>query len=280
MYAVQTYAEFREWIEDFGVDGPKAIPVLIVVGTRGAAKTTIVEEVLGDQARILRGHLTPLDLYRNCHEYLDRPIVIDDVDGLYADRHCVRLLKQLCCRAGAKTIAWNSTSAVLDKHGLPREFETKSRVVVIANQWHTLNENLGALEDRGVVLEFRPSPSEVHTYARVDDPEIHQFIGNHLGLIAEPSLRDYELAASRKSMGRDWRRFLWSRWATDPALVALLELLPAATTRGQLERVWMERMKASRATFHRMVQQLPGNFREQYEAVPKGSKHAKAKAAG
>ncbi len=53
-----------------------------------------------------------------------------------------------------------------EKEGIPREFTTKSRVVIIANDWRTLDRNVAALQDRGHVLLFQPSPAEVHARRR------------------------------------------------------------------------------------------------------------------
>ena len=39
---------------------------------------------------------------------------------------------------------------------MPREFTTRSRVVIISNDWKTLNKNVAALQDRGHVFLFQP----------------------------------------------------------------------------------------------------------------------------
>ena len=49
--------------------------------------------------------------------------------------------------------------------GHPGEFTTKSRVVIISNDWKTLNRNVAALQDRGHVLLFQPGAAEVHRKA-------------------------------------------------------------------------------------------------------------------
>ncbi len=38
--------------------------------------------------------------------------------------------------------------------GIPREFTTRSRVVIMSNEWKTLNKNVAALHDRGHVVFF------------------------------------------------------------------------------------------------------------------------------
>ena len=61
--------------------------------------------------------------------------VIDDVEALYADRSGVRLLKCLCQTEEEKSVAWHSDARGRERQGIPREFTTKSRVVIIANDW-------------------------------------------------------------------------------------------------------------------------------------------------
>ena len=46
------------------------------------------------------------------------------------------LLKCLCQTEEEKTVAWHSDARSLERHGVPREFTTKSRVVIIANDWN------------------------------------------------------------------------------------------------------------------------------------------------
>ena len=105
------------------------------------------------------------------------------MDGLYADRSGVRLLKCLCQTEEEKSVAWHSDARSLEKYGIPREFTTASRVVIISNDWKTLNRNVDALQDRGHVLLFQPSAAEVHRKAGewFDDAEIYDWFANRTG---------------------------------------------------------------------------------------------------
>ena len=69
----------------------------------------------------------------------------------------MRLLKCLCQTEEEKTVAWHSDARSLERQRIPREFTTKSRVVIISNDWQTLNKNVAALQDRGHVLLFQPT---------------------------------------------------------------------------------------------------------------------------
>ena len=103
-------------------------------------------------------------------------------------------------------MAWHSDARSLERQGIPREFTTKSRVVIISNDWKTLNKNVAALQDRGHVLLFQPSAAEVHVQAGkwFDDREIYEWFAANLHRVHEPSLRHYMRARELKAAGMDW----------------------------------------------------------------------------
>ena len=139
--------------------------LLILVGAGGLAKSRSVRAVLDGKACWIEGNATPFGMYVKLYRHRDQFVVIDDVDALYADRSGVRLLKCLCQTEEEKSVAWHSDARSLERQGIPREFTTKSRVVIISNDWKTLNKNVAALQDRGHVLLFQPSAAEVHAQA-------------------------------------------------------------------------------------------------------------------
>jgi len=84
-------------------------------------------------------------MYEELYRHRGSFVVIDDVDSLYADKAGIRLLKCLCQTEDQKSVAWHTDARSLDKHGVPREFTTTSRVIIICNDWKTLNSNVTAL---------------------------------------------------------------------------------------------------------------------------------------
>ena len=180
--------------------------LLILVGSGGLAKSRSVRAVLNGKACWIEGNATPFGMYIKLYRHRDQFVVIDDVDALYADRSGVRLLKCLCQTEEEKSVAWHSDARSLEKQGIPREFTTKSRVVIISNDWKTLNKNVAALQDRGHVLLFQPGAAEVHRKAGTwfDDPEIYQWFAANLHRVREPSIRHYVRAKELKAAGMDW----------------------------------------------------------------------------
>src|SRR5262249_5898975 len=126
------------------------------------------------------------------------------------DRSGVRLLKCLCQTEEEKAVAWHSDAKSLERQGIPREFTTRSRVVIISNDWRTLDKNVAALQDRGHVLFFEPGAAEVHRKAGTffDDAEIYEWFAQNLHRVREPSLRHYVRAKELKAAGMDWTEVL------------------------------------------------------------------------
>ena len=184
----------------------------------------------------IEGNATPFGMYAKLYRHRDQFVVIDDVDALYADRSGVRLLKCLCQTEEEKAVAWHSDARSLERQRIPREFTTKSRVVIISNDWQTLNKNVAALQDRGHVILFQPSASEVHAQAGkwFEDEEIYGWFAANLHRVREPSLRHYVRAKELKAAGMDWTEVLAAE-AENPALRLVTELL-ASTEYGSTAR--------------------------------------------
>jgi hypothetical protein len=127
------------------------------VGVPSGCADAVGRTDTGERACYIQGNATPFGIYEKLYRHRDHFVVIDDVDSLYADRSGIRLLKGLCQTEQEKVVAWHSDARSLEKHGIPREFTTTSRVIIIANDWKTLNRNVEALQDRGHVLLLEPA---------------------------------------------------------------------------------------------------------------------------
>ena len=217
--------------------------------------------VLDGKACWIEGNATPFGMYVKLYRHRDQFVVIDDVDALYADRSGVRLLKCLCQTEEEKAVAWHSDARSLERQGIPREFTTKSRVVIISNDWKTLNKNVAALQDRGHVLLFQPSAAEVHAQAGkwFDDREIYEWFAANLHRIQEPSLRHYVRARELKAAGMDWTDVLAVE-AENPRARLAAELLASTDYNSTAARVkaFVEQGGGCRATFFNYRRKLSG----------------------
>jgi hypothetical protein len=204
---ITTYKRLEEYLTAFA-EGH--LNLVIVVGRGGLAKSRTVRRVLGEDACYIQGNATPFGIYEKLYRHRNQFVVIDDVDSLYADRSGIRLLKCLCQTDPEKVVAWHSDAKGLEKRGIPREFTTTSRVIIIANDWRTLNRNVAALQDRGHVLLFEPTALEVHAKVRewFFNNEIYEWFGKSLHRVREPSFRHYVRARELKLAGMDFTHVL------------------------------------------------------------------------
>src|SRR5256885_6729774 len=86
---VPTYTELEQYVRAFAAGH---LNLLMVFGPPGVGKSRSVRQALGSQVCWVGGQATPFGIYLQAYEHRHQPIVLDDVDGLYADRTGVRLL--------------------------------------------------------------------------------------------------------------------------------------------------------------------------------------------
>lgn len=238
--------------------------LVLLLGRHGTGKSETVRRVLSSpvhtgkrDGRLLyvEGHMQPFGLYRQLWEFRDQLVVLDDLDRLYADQDCVRLLKPLCNTVRQKHLSW-LTNVTANDRSLPSSFTTSSSVILICNEWKSLNPNVRALEDRAIILHFCPDNAAVHRKVQewFEDREVYDFLGKLLPLIPEISMRHYCKGAHLRRAGlTDWRRSLLQMVLPDArkAAVVAVQNDPALTTEEQRVAEFVSITGASRATYFR-----------------------------
>jgi hypothetical protein len=255
---LSTYQRLEEYLRAFAQGH---FHLLILVGAGGLAKSRSVRAALDGKACWIEGNATPFGMYVKLYRHRDQFVVIDDLDALYADRSGVRLLKCLCQTEEEKTVAWHSDAHGLERQGVPREFTTRSRVVIISNDWKTLDRNVAALQDRGHVLLFQPNAAEVHAQAGnwFDDRQIYEWFAANLHRVREPSLRHYVRAKELKAAGMDWTEVLAEEAENARArLAAALLDNPASTSTAARVQAFVRQGGGCRATFFNYRRKLAG----------------------
>ena len=91
--AVSSYEELEQFVRAFAAH---KLNLLVIIGRPGTQKSSLVREALGKRACWIDGNVTPFGLYHALYTHRNSPVVIDDVDCLYANPTSVRLLKSLC----------------------------------------------------------------------------------------------------------------------------------------------------------------------------------------
>ena len=268
MFELHTYEKLRSYCRLFA-DG--TWPCLIVVGSGGLGKSTTMAEVLpkirtldDTGARWIESHVSAFQLYRELHSHLDRTFVLDDVDHLCHDANIVKLLKNLCNTEETRRIYWATSNRDLEREAIPREFDTKSKVALILNKWKTVDENVGALEDRGMVIRFVPTSIELHGHvgAWFRDKRVYDFIGDRLDRIFQPSQRLYLTASSMrgKGLGDDWKAWIEQQIALPDELQIVRELRANSSFASEHYRInkYSSLTGKSRASYFRIVDDLKG----------------------
>jgi hypothetical protein len=253
---VSTYAALEQYVRAFAAGH---LNLLLLFGPPGVGKSRCVRQALGSQVGWLSGQATPLGIYLQAYQHRHQPLVLDDIDGLYADRSGIRLLKALCQTERTKTLGWHTTAPILDRQGIPRQFTTTSRLALVGNEWKTLNADVAALEDRGHVLVFEPTALEVHRQAAgwFWDQEIFDGVAYQLHLMAQPSLRTYLQAWELKQAGLDWRQGVLCRCLTGTALVvARLKADQSFPSEAARVRAFVQSGAGCRATYFQHARKL------------------------
>jgi hypothetical protein len=253
---VPTYVELEQYVRAFAAGH---LHLLLLFGPPGVGKSRSVRQALDKQVCWISGQATPLGIYLEAYAHRHQSLVLDDVDGLYADRSGIRLLKALCQTEPSKTLSWHTATPVLKGRGIPQQFTTTSRVALIGNDWKTLNADVAALEDRGHVLLFEPTALEVHRQAACWfwDQEVFDFVAWQLHVMAQPSLRIYRHAWELKQAGLDWRQAVLSRCLSGAALlVARLKADPSFLSEAARVQAFVASGAGCRATYYQHARQL------------------------
>lgn len=234
--------------------------LLILTGGPGLGKSRLVKSLVGNDACWIDGHTTAFGMYVRLYKHRGQPVVIDDVDDLHNNREAVRLLKSLCQTDREKTISWNSGTRQLDELGVPHQFQTSSKTAIIANDWQRLNLDVEALEDRGHIVHFAPSPLEVHLQAArwFDDQEVFDFVGSRLSFFEQPSFRNYITAAELKRAGLDWKQSILGRCLSGkPLVVAQLKADDGFASEEERAQAFVAYGHGCRATYFNVAKKLP-----------------------
>ena len=113
------YAELEAYVRAFAAGH---LHLLLLFGPPGVGKSRAVRQALDPRVGWISGQATPLGIYLQAFAYRHQPLVLDDIDGLYADRSGVRLLKALCQTEPVKTLGLQSAPCDEDQ---PRRESTR-----------------------------------------------------------------------------------------------------------------------------------------------------------
>lgn len=253
---ISTYQELTRLVNYFANEGSN----IIVVGAPGLSKTTIVEKAVGDLGYKLDGNVTAFELYKLLHRHKDELIILDDIDSLYKNQSAIRLLKQACQTTSVKTVSWHSKAPDIGDGAdqVPATFETTSRFIIVANEWKTLNQNVHAIEDRGILLSFEPTAQEVHDYVSgwFQDQEVLRFIESLVPAVSSVSARIYIHASHLRKAGLPWRDTVCSTLGVSERTLKLMELENSQLKPMERAKAYQEATGVSQAAYYRHIKKL------------------------
>src|SRR6202035_6196559 len=143
---LSTYADLEKIVHGFARGD---LNFLILLGGPGLGKSRALRQAMAGQACWLEGNASAFGLYCQLWHNQNRPVVLDDLDGLYRNHDGIRLLKSLTQTEPHKTVSWYTDAATLQHEQIPHEFPTSSRLAIITNEWQTLNRNVAAVTEWG-----------------------------------------------------------------------------------------------------------------------------------
>jgi hypothetical protein len=252
---VTTYDELERFVEAFAKGH---LGLLIIYGRAGVGKSSAVRNRVGNRAFTINGTASPFGIYTAAYDHRDEPIVLDDIDGLMASPQGVRLLKALAQTDPEKTLCWETNAAALERKEIPRSYKTRSHLCILSNSRY-VSEDTRALEDRGHVLVFDPSPLEVHKQASnwFWDQEVFDFVGQYLHVLPLHSLRTYLTAWERKNAGLPWQSAVLDRCLSGvTSEVAKLRFDPQYGSEEERAAAFVERQLGCRATYFNHAKRL------------------------
>jgi hypothetical protein len=153
------------------------------------------------------------------------------------------------------------TNLTMNDGGLPSSFTTSSSVILIANEWKSLNPNVRALEDRAIILHFCPSNEEVHRRVGewFNDADVYEFLGSLLPMIPAVSMRHYCKGSQLRRAGlADWRTSLLQMLMSRSRVACVLAVRhdPALHSEEQRAARFTANTGLSRATYFRTKARL------------------------
>jgi hypothetical protein len=230
----------------------------------GVPRFTKSSQGVVSRAHWIKGMVSPIQFYIELARNIDRTIVADDCHNFFGNPRFSPLLKQICETNPIKTCAWGTLNATLRKEGIDQSFKTRSRVVLIGNEWKAIGRDGNAIVTRLQWLRYVPSNEELFRHAKTwfDDEEILGYVHACIkgGKVRELNLRVFRQAHEHKLCGlEDWRRWLDDQFlSSDPND----ELLPDP----QAILRWMDNQEKQTFTSNEVYRALP-RFREKRDRL-------------
>ena len=247
------------------------INTLMIIGKRGLGKTfnTIFKlENMGLRYTVVKGHITPLSLYKLLYDNSNCVLILDDIVGLLKDDDVLSMLLG-ACDYDSKVVKWVSQSPLLN---LPSEFVFDGKIIILLNKLDSENEFLNALKDRCycITLDFTNDEILQMLYILANKRGISYEVVDYLKEMSRASLQNLSLRTLDKvcnlykSFSHDktinWQDLAKEMLEYDNTLNTLLEIIEKYHSVSEQIKAFIETTGLSRRTFFRYKAKLNGEF--------------------
>ena len=199
-------------------------PSFLLTGGPGIGKTYSIVKVMndlemvqGDDYVVIKGHSSPMGLYRALYENQDKIVIFDDCDSCWKDQIAVNLLKAALDSYGTRIVSWNSIAA--ERNDMESEFEFTGSIIFVSNidssrldsavvnRCITANLALSNLEIMDRIEEIAPNLLPEISYTKKQ--EVIEFMKEKANHFQGLSIRTFLQAARiRQGEDTDWREMI------------------------------------------------------------------------
>jgi len=173
-------------------------------------------------------------------------------------------------------VSWLSTCGILKEQEVPLSYETKSKALILTNDFQTLSKKIGALQDRGWHILFEPTDKEIlkkiekikgycdFDLSNNEISEVYNLIEKHPAF-CNFSLRTFvkglALFKQCKEMKIDWKEILLKEMGVNSKLVLVSRCLESCESDKDRIGVW-ESNGFSKRSFYDYKAQLVQKCRD------------------
>src|SRR3990167_6264181 len=134
----------------------------VLIGEGGLGKSFMTTNTLIEEKKdfvYLNTHTSPLELYKFIYHNREAIIVFDDVKGLLDNEKSISILKACLWETdGKRIVTMNTMDRLMDN--VPKVFEFKGGIIILANRLNETDEHLQALITRCNFYELKFSYKE------------------------------------------------------------------------------------------------------------------------
>ena len=149
-------------------------PSVLITGLSGIGKTYIVKKRLeanglreDEDYIMVKGHASPMGLYRLLYEHQRQRLVFDDCDSIFKDADSINLLKAALDSYDVRTVSWHSSRMPDD---LESSFEFSGQIIFVSNM--TADRIDEPVKSRTMTIDLQMSRKEICEYIGTILPDI------------------------------------------------------------------------------------------------------------